>query len=107
MAILKQEGFEVISPRSEGMRGKHDLEHISFATSLGIPILSFNSHEFRVFHENLMADSKAHSGILVVHRYNNPKKDMGLRQIAKAIKNIIALKLPIPNHFYDLNEFKY
>lgn len=98
--------FEVISPREVNMRSKDDLEHLQIATRLKAALLT-SDEDYQLHHENFLKQGTSHAGIFFIHRSNNKKKDMKPYEIAKAIKNIIDLKLELENNLYHLNEFKY
>ncbi len=104
--VLRAAGFEVISPRDINSVGKKDLEHIELALKLNAAILT-SDEGYILYHQSLLKQNKSHTGIFVVYKSNNYKKDMKYYQIARAIKNIINLNLPVPNNLYKLNEFNY
>ncbi len=104
--VLRASGFEVISPRDVNARGKRDIEHLEIATKFGATILTFN-HDYEIPHQDFLNKNKNHCGILLVYKYNNPKKEMKFFEIAKAIKNVLNLNLPLQNNLHRLNQFKY
>lgn len=113
ISILTEEGFIVISPRTVGMRRKlskrklNDEVQLAYAADNGCVFLTANTVHFLNIHKLWKINKIAHCGILLLHKYNNPAKDMAFGQIAKAILNIIGLKLEFTNNLYNLNEFNY
>ena len=103
ISFLEQLGFEVISPRSVGMSGKPDHEHLAFATNNNVPILTRNRNDFIRLH----ALTPDHAGIFIVHRYNHLKKDMDITEIANAIKNIKKLYVEFEGQIFYLVHYKY
>lgn len=85
------------------MRHKKDPEHINYATSQNAVILTNNCDEFRQYHKS---GKYKHSGMFLLYKYNNPKKDMTMSEIARAIQNIINSGLQLVNELYTLNEWK-
>lgn len=106
---LQSAGFEVLSPRNKeiNMRNRDDLAHLERATKERATILTFNCKDFRALHKDWENSGKVHAGILVVYKYNNPKKDLAPADIAKAIKNILVLHAPIEKQLHVLNDYNY
>lgn len=113
ISILREEGFVVISPREIGMRRKNknrkvtDEMHLAFAVSKQCILLTHNTDHFLALHNNWRKKDINHYGIILIHKYNNPGKDMAPGQIVRAIYNILRIKLEFKNSLYHLNDFKY
>ncbi len=100
--FLQVNGFEVISPRKIGMSRKQDEEHLKCAILNNSVILTYD-HGFTRLHNKF----SNHSGIIIIFRQNNPKKEMTRTLIVRALKNIIDLNLELKNKIYKLNNFNY
>lgn len=113
MGVLRKSGFKVISPRAVGMRRKlsrhkiNDEVQLAYAAGNGCVFLTANTAHFLNIYKTWKINKVIHCGILLLHKYNNPAKDMTFDQITKAILNIIGLKLEFTNNLYNLNEFNY
>lgn len=104
---LTSAGFQVLSPRALNMRHKDDLAHLERAVKERAAILTYNCNDFKALHSDWQTAKKAHSGIFIVYKYNNPKKDMTPAHIAKAIANVLHQGIPIENQLHALNDYKY
>lgn len=103
IGLLRQEGHEVISPRTAGTRGIDDEEHLDFATSHNAVLLTANALDFVQLHNECITQQREHLGILIVYRENNPSRDMNCHQIAKAVTRIEESGVPLANAFHNLN----
>lgn len=99
--ILRNFGFEVISPREIKMRHKKDEEHLKYAIINQALVLT-KDKGFKKLHNKIN-----HRGIIIIRQENNLKKDMKENKIVKALKNIEALKLKLENNLIYLNQFDY
>jgi len=114
IVALKIAGFEAISPRQVNMRRQQntdkdvwDFQQLSFAAEKGYTLITANPKHFKELQKSWQRKHRPHFGILVLYKYNDPEKDMNPAQIAKAIKNIINLRLELRNQLYRINDFKY
>jgi predicted nuclease of predicted toxin-antitoxin system len=103
IALLRRGGHEVVSPRVAGTRGLADEEHMHYAVTHGLVLLTANAEDFLNLHLEWTAQHQGHSGILVVYRENNPARDMTFEQIARAVTQLEQSGLPIANVLYNLN----
>jgi predicted nuclease of predicted toxin-antitoxin system len=103
IGLLRQEGHEVISPRTAGTRGINDEEHLDFAVSRNAVLLTANALDFVLLHNEFISQQRKHAGILIVYRENNPSRDMSFRQIAKSVSRIEESGVPLANAFHNLN----
>lgn len=108
-AALEAHGYRVITPRDVGLLGAPDEEHLEYASTAGIPLLTRDSRDFGHLHmlSGSTAAAPRHSGILAVYEDNDPAKDMSPREIARAIANLLAAAVPIAGEFHVLNRWRY
>jgi hypothetical protein len=101
--LLRQVGWEVVSPFDAGIVGQLDEVHLAYATSQGLILLTKNPRDFEELHTRF----PQHSGILAVYQDNDPTKDMSVADILRAIQNLIAAGMPITGQFIPLNAWRY
>jgi hypothetical protein len=53
-----------------------------------------------------MALQGHHPGVLIVRMDSDPKRDMKPHEIVRALENLIASNLAIPNHCHVLNHWR-
>jgi predicted nuclease of predicted toxin-antitoxin system len=101
--LLRQVGWEVVTPFDAGLNGQPDEVHLSCATSQGLILLTKNSRDFEKLHTRF----PQHAGILSVYQDNDPTKDMNVADIVRAMQNLIATDMPIAGQFIPLNGWRY
>ena len=101
--LLRQAGHDVLSPRDAGNRGVTDLEHLQYATSHQLILLTANAGDFIDLHYDWIARKETHPGILIVYKENNPVRDMSFQQISRAVTRIEQAGIPLTNSFQNLN----
>jgi hypothetical protein len=106
IGLLRQGGHEVVSPRAVGTRGVTDEEHMLYAATRGLVLLTANAEDFIRLHVEWIVQNRGHSGILVVYRENNPARDMSFQQIARAVTGIERSGSDLVNRVYNLNAWK-
>jgi predicted nuclease of predicted toxin-antitoxin system len=106
VAFLTQAGHAVYTPRSEGMRGAHDPEHLEYAAKQGYLLLTQNPADFSDLHDEWQALGRSHSGILLIYQDNIKGKDMELPEIVQAIRNLLASRIPVANEIHALNHWR-
>src|SRR5205809_1043837 len=86
--VLTGAGHDVRLPADLGLRGKHDAVHLIQAIRESRLCLSRNYDDFEELHI-LVGDSKGHhSGIVIVRRDNDPKRNMSPRDIVRALAKL-------------------
>jgi hypothetical protein len=65
-----------------------------------------NHDDFQELHGLVKASAGHHPGILVVRRDNDPTRDMNPHGIVRAIRNLEASGIPIPDDLYILNHWR-
>jgi hypothetical protein len=106
IAYLTQAGHAVYTPRSEGTKGASDLMHLEHASSQGYTLLTQNPSDFEKLHRRWQAQGRTHSGILLIYQDNIRGKDMERPDVVRAISNLLASGLPIPNVVHSLNQWR-
>ena len=103
VALLRRAGHEVVSPRAAGTRGAADEEHLRYAASESLVLLTANAQDFISLHDVWRRQRREHHGILIVYRENNPARDMTFQQIALAVTEVERSGLSLMNTFNNLN----
>ena len=103
---LTQSGHTVISPRTVNTKGWADPDHLEYASTHGYILLTHNPADFRRLHRDWQKQGRTHSGIFVIYRDNNVRKDMSYADTVRAITNLFASGLPIVNEIYLLNQWR-
>ena len=103
IGLLQRARHQVVSPRIVGTRGVSDEEHLLYAASQALVVLTANAEHFIALHHKWMEQQQGHAGILIVYRENNPARDMNFQQIAQAVTRIEQSRLPLANSYQNLN----
>lgn len=84
---LVERGFDVLRATDAGMRGRRDVDHLAFATSLGRVVYTANRGDFLRLHAEWIADGKTHSGIVIVaqQRYSTGEQIRRLQSLMAAL----------------------
>lgn len=106
IALLRREGWMVVSPRAIGTSGFSDEEHLTYCSHRGYPILTRNARDFRQLHEVWQTQGRQHAGILAVYAERDLSKNMSDHDIVRAIKKLLASGIPIANQFIVLNHWR-
>lgn len=99
-------GHTVISPRVVDTKNWVDFDHLQFAATHGYLLLTHNPSDFHRLHGDWQERGRTHSGIFVIYRDNNVRKDMSYADTVRAIANLIASELPIFNEIHNLNRWR-
>ena len=103
IGLLQQDGHDVISPRTVGTRGVADEEHMRYAATNNLVLLTANAGHFADLHAEWTRRKQGHNGILIVYRENNPARDMSFEQIADAVTQVERSGVPLANSLHNLN----
>ena len=98
IALLRREGWTVISPRAIGTSGFSDEEHLTYCSQRGYPILTRNARDFRQLHEAWQAQGKQHAGILAVYAERDLSKNMSDHASFGQSKTFWLLAFPSPTN---------
>ena len=92
----------VTIPEDAGLRGAPDMQHFVYARAHGLVVVTKNPSDF----EDLHRQFSEHPGVFAVYQ-DNDARDMSHEEIAQAIANIVGAKIPIPDRFHILNQWRY
>jgi hypothetical protein len=104
--LLRREGHDVRVPGELGLTGAQDAVHLRHAIREKRALLTRNYDDFEILHNLLLEGKGHHSGILVVRRDNDPKRDLKAAGIARAIRNLNHAGVPIPDQYIVLNHWR-
>ena len=99
-------GHSVISPRIADTKDWDDPDHLEYAATHGYLLLTHNPSDFLRLHRDWREQGRTHSGIFLIYRDNNVRKDMSYADTVRAIANLLASGLPIVNEIYILNQWR-
>jgi predicted nuclease of predicted toxin-antitoxin system len=105
-ALLRRAGHDVQIPADVGMVGKRDPAHLTYAVRQGRTIVSYNYKDYDPLHDLVMAVQGHHPGIFVVRRDNDPRRNLNAGDIVRAIANLLASGVPIPDGYHILNHWR-
>jgi hypothetical protein len=71
----RRSGLVVVRSDDVGMRGARDADHLRFASSQGMILVSCNVRDFRILHSEWLQRGESHAGILLA----NPEVPAGER----------------------------
>ena len=100
---LRAAGHRVIIPVEVGLRGEDDDVHFNKSRELGAQVVTRNARDFAA----LIAADSAHPGILAVYLDNDPKRDMTIAEIVRAIANLEGSGPTLAGTLHSLNDWRY
>jgi hypothetical protein len=106
VALLRRAGHDVQVPADAGMAGREDPAHFAHAVREGRALLSHNHSDFKLLHDLVMTVGGHHPGVLVVRKDNNPKRDLTIPGIVRALARLLASGLPIADSYHILNHYR-
>lgn len=104
--LLRQSGHDIEVPSDAGLMGRADPVHLKHAIDVRRVLLTGNHDDFADLHELIQAAQGRHSGILVIRKDNDPKRDMTRRGIVTALANVEAAGFEMANEFQVLNHWR-
>ena len=106
VALLRRAGHDVLIPADLGISGEDDPVHLTHAVLQDRVFLSQNYRDFEKLHDLIVAVKGHHPGILVVRKDNDPKKDLTMNGIVKALGKFLASGTPIADQYHILNHWR-
>jgi hypothetical protein len=104
--LLRNPGHDVELPDDAGLLGEPDSVQLTHAISNARVLLSKKYRDFEYLH-NLIAVARGHhTGILVVRQDNDPKRDLSVRGIVRALAKLEAAGVPITDSYHVLNQWR-
>ena|SRR5258707_530442 len=104
--LLQQESHDVQCPSDVGLSGEDDAVHLTQAAREARVILTGNHRDFRNLHNLIVQVKGHHSGILVVRRDNDPKRDLPAAGVVQAIRNLLAANILLADQYVILNHWR-
>jgi predicted nuclease of predicted toxin-antitoxin system len=104
--LLRQAAHDVTLPSNVGLVGRSDQVHLAHAIRDGRVLLTKNYGDFEDLHELIMVAQGHHPGIFVVRQDNDPTRDLKPVGIVRAIGNLLAAGVPIPDNYHILNHWR-
>ncbi len=104
--LLRREGHDVVTSADAGMNGKEDAEHFTEAIVRGRTILTYNHDDFEDLDILIRTSKGHHPGVFAVRRDNDKSRDMKEHDIVRAIRNLEASGVPIPDELHILNHWR-
>jgi hypothetical protein len=106
VALLRRAGHDVQIPADVGKIGECDSVHFAQAIGEGRTLLSRNHDDFKNLHALIMQAQGHHPGLFIVRRDNDPTRDLKPAGIVRAIRNLEAAAIPIPDDLHILNHWR-
>jgi hypothetical protein len=104
--LLRQAGHDVQLPANVGLSGQDDPLHLTHAIRDGRALLSRNHQDYLNLHNLVVVAGGHHSGILIVRRDNDPKRDLRAAGIVRALRNLLTAGVPLLDQFHILNHWR-
>ena len=103
---LTNEDHDVLTPNAAGSAGEADPVHFMCAIRTGRVLFTHDHEDFTLLHDLVLVAGGHHPGILVVRRDNDPVRDMSPGAIVRAIHNLTASNVAIPDAVHFLNHWR-
>jgi hypothetical protein len=99
-------GHDVQIPAQAQLSGQHDVAQFMHAIVTDRALVTHNHDDFKRLHELLLLVSGHHPGLLIVRRDKDRSRDLTPRGIARAIGNLAASGVPVPDQLHILNHWR-
>ena len=106
LRLLRNNGHDVETPAEAGMVGEPDAVQLTHAVRADRILVSRNHKDFLELHNLVDVTGGAHTGILIVRRENNRRRDMTPQGVVRAFANLLASGTPIKNRLTVLNHWR-
>jgi hypothetical protein len=104
---LRRDTHDVQVPAEVGMVGRKDPAHLAHAIRKQRALLTRNYRDFNELHDLVVVASQGHHGGILVVRYDdNPRNNMSVADIARAIRNLEDSGVAIPDVYHQLNHWQ-
>ena len=103
---LTDNGYDTLTPRTAGTAGQADPVHFMCAVRAGRVLVTHDHEDFTLLHDLVLLAVGHHPGILGIRRDNDPTRDMSPGAIVRAIHNLTASNLAIPDAVHVLNHWR-
>ena len=103
---LREAGHDVQTAAEAGLGGKSDKAVLEHAIAENRVVLSGNCSDFEALSERVLKKGGHHHGILLIHKFNNPKKDLSAATLVAAIGNLQATAIPLEDQVIVVNHYQ-
>ena len=107
MRLLKGAGHDVATTFEVGLAGMPDYDVLLYAVKTERVLFTQNCEDFVLLANSVISAGSHHPGIILLHKSNNPNKDMSYPDIVKAIENLIKTGVSIADSVHRLNQYHY
>ncbi|MBX9878876.1 MAG: DUF5615 family PIN-like protein [Candidatus Obscuribacterales bacterium] len=107
IAALEKAGHDVVTVTQINLIGSTDSAIFDHAVKDNRLVVTTNCDDFEDLHEAYLEDKRSHPGVLLIYLQNNPKRDLGYKQIVQAIANLEASKIPLASALHSLVAYNY
>ena len=66
--LIAARGFQTTTAREVGLLTKSDADHIAYAASMDMALLTHNGRDFEELHRQFLVDDRPHAGIIIARR---------------------------------------
>ncbi|NEO82813.1 MAG: hypothetical protein F6J87_00910 [Spirulina sp. SIO3F2] len=101
--LLRAAGHDVVTANEVEIMGLPDEEVLNYARQQNRVVLTRNCGDFLALHQV----NPKHPGILAIYQESNPERNMGYRDVVRAIENLQAAGLVLADQFVVLNQWRY
>jgi predicted nuclease of predicted toxin-antitoxin system len=104
--LLRKAGHDVLLPADVGLAGNKDPVHLRRAVREQRVLLSRNYQDFKDLHDLVLEVQGHHPGILAIRKDSNPKHNLNLHDIVRAIGKLLAAGVPLADEYIVLNQWR-
>jgi len=105
--LLRRDGHDVQIPADAGLIGRSDQVHLAHAIRERRALLSRNYRDFEALHDLVVsAASGHHEGILVVRFDQNPRNNMSVGDVGRAVRNLQNAGVTLSDSYFELNHWQ-
>jgi hypothetical protein len=104
--LLRNAAHDVELPQNVNLSGRADPVHLTHTIVHARIVLTRNYGDFEDLHNLITAAQGHHSGILVVRKDNDPKRDLTDSGIVRAIAKLQNAGVPIADNYVILNHWR-
>lgn len=102
---LLQAGHELVLPVQVNLSGHTDPEHLTYAITHQMPLLTRNYQDFRYLHNLIQSSGGHHPGILVI-RKDNDSRDMKPHHVVTALAKLQTVHPTSIDQYVILNHWR-
>ena len=103
VSLLRATGHDAVTVNEAALQGQEDPAVLAHALQERRVVLTMNCRDFLTLHEA----GHAHVGILCIYKDRDPRKNMTMTEIVRAIANLEASDWSFTGQFVALNQWNY